>query len=426
MDVRSADYWSGAVATSGAWSPDPAAIPPPGMANLAASGVPVTPRSMMTLDVVQTAVRVLQNAIIKMGNARGYKIGLDAQNRPYPMWLAQQPSILTNTWGDRFQFDGMARTVASLAVFQEAFWYELSYDYLQYPSALDVLNPAIMNVTVTDGAKTYTYGLGKDKKVLDPERVIHIPGVTMPGGARGLSSIDYMNVSAGLALAALDYGSRWFAQGASPSYMLTTDAKLGQDAVRAIAQKFMVDHSGLVNSHLPLIVDSGMKPQKIQSTPDEAQYLGTLEYIRSVVGAYFGLPGHLLGGANDKGNVWGKTVQEQSFQLVDYTLSGYTTRINEGLSSLLPRGTWAALNEDVILRADAAGAAQETLADRTTGKRSVNDLRNRAGLPPVEYGDNVYAPLNSNTAMPVAAVEAEGIGGPDASTDDTLDEGTPS
>lgn len=390
---------------------DPAAIPPPGMYNQQRAGVPVTLHTALQIDTVFTALRVLTNSIIKMGNPRAFTWGYHTDNRPFRQWVQPQPQLLTSTFGGMFQFDGMTRTVASMALFGEAFWFILARDDMEYPTALEVLNPAILEIkrNHATGLREYWYGTGSSKTQLDVEDVVHIPFLSMPGAQRGLNSIEYAGVSFALALAAMEYGQRWFAQGASPSYLLSTEQKLGQEEVRRIAEKFLIEHSGLQAAHLPLVVDSGLKVDKIQSTPDEAQYIGTLEYARSCIAAYFGLPSHLVGGDSDKGNVWGKTVQEQGFQLVDFTLSGYVVRLDEAYSSLLPAGEFACLDDKAILRADAAGRAQEILAGRTAGSDTVNDIRLARKEPPVPGGDDPFMPLNSNTSMPVAQVMADDL-----------------
>ena len=373
------------------------------------AGVPVTAHTSLQVDSVFTALRVLSNAIIKMGNPRAYRIATDEQNRPYKAWLKTQPSILTDTWGPMWQFDGMARTVVSLALFGEAFWYTLTRDYLGFPSAIEVLNPVFVEIKKnhSTGDTEYWYGTGSSKVPLAPENLTHIPFMAMPGADRGLNSIEYAGVAYALALAAMEYGQRWFAQGASPSFLLSTEQKLGREEVERIAQKFMVEHSGLSASHLPLVVDSGVKVEKISSTPDEAQFIGTLEYARMCIAAWFGLPSHLVGGSADKGNVWGKTVQEQGFQLADFTLSGYTVRLSEAFSSLLPRGVFADFDESLILRANAVDLAAEITALRTTSVATVNDIRvNKLHWAPAPGGDDISAPLASNVAPGSAVKQA--------------------
>lgn len=391
---------------------DPSAIPPPGLATMQRAGVAVTPQTSLQVDVVHTALRVLSNALIRMRDLRAYRWDIDKDGNPFRRWMKTQPGILTNTFGSMFQYDGRKRTVISMGLFGEAFWLVLARDYLQFPTAIEVLHPAFLTVDIdkNTGKTVYTYGIGANRKELPASDVIHIPFMAVPGALRGLSSLEYAGIQYALALAAMEYGQRWFSQGASPSFVFTTESKLGQDEVRRIAEKLLVEHSGLQSSHLPLVVDSGLKPQKISSTPDEAQYLKTLEYSRNVIGAWFGLPPHLIGGLNEKGNVWGKTIEEQGYQLDDYTMSGYTIPLEEAHSSLLPRHQFAGWDEARTVRAPAADQARLTEADRTTGVRTINEVRvQRYGLPPIEGGDDLLTPLNSNTSPGVGEVFAEEI-----------------
>lgn len=393
---------------------DPAAIPPPGLFNQQRAGVPVTIHTSLQVDTVFTALRVISNSVIKMGNPQAYKWQYSNNNEPYRVFLPTQPTILSSTFGSMFQFDGQARSVISLALFGECFWYTLTRGDKGYPSAIEVLHPAFVTVDVdenenspTFGMPIYYFGTGQNKILLDRTKMTHIPFMALPGARRGLSTIEYGGVSFALALAAMEYGQRWFSQGASPSFLLSTEGKLGDTEIKRIAEKFLVEHSGLQSAHLPLVVDSGLKVQKISSTPDEAQYINTLDHSRRSIAAWFGLPPHLVGSA-DQGNVWGKTVQEQGIQLVDFTLSGYTTRLNEAYSSLLPKGTFAALDENQIARADSTMVAEEIMANRQAGVETQNEIRVRLlRRPPLPGGDDLLVPMNTNTAIPVAGVLAE-------------------
>jgi HK97 family phage portal protein len=386
------------------WS-DPSAIPPPGMFQMQRAGVPVTAHTSLQVDVVFTCLRVISNAIIKMGNPRAFTWAYDPQNRPYRKWVQPAPPILTNTWGQMWQFDGLARTVVSMGLFGEAFWLTLTRDRLQYPTALEVLHPAFVEVKqASDGTPEYFYGTGVTKKQLPTKDITHIPFVAMPGARRGLSSVEYAGIAYALALAAMEYGQRWFAQGASPSFILSADGKLGQDEVERIARKFLVEHSGLQSSHLPLVVDSNMKVEKVQSTPDEAQFIGTLEYARMCIAAWFGLPAHLAGASSDRPNIWGKTMQEMAFQLADFTLSGYIVRLEEAFSSLMPGGQCASFDESTILRANAADQAALIMALRQTQVDTPNDIRVEIlHKAPIEGGDVMNTPLASNVAPGTAS-----------------------
>src|ERR1017187_5563078 len=114
------------IQTSYGWT-DPSAIPPPGMGSgstLQRAGVTVTQHTMLQVDVVFTALRIIDNNFIKMGDPRAYTEDLSGDNIPFWRFLAEQPALLTDTWGGRmFQYTGRSRSLWSMALFGETFWY---------------------------------------------------------------------------------------------------------------------------------------------------------------------------------------------------------------------------------------------------------------------------------------------------------------
>jgi HK97 family phage portal protein len=381
---------------------DPTAIPPPGLASMQRAGVPVTVKTTLQVDTVYTALRVITNAIIRMGDPYCYTNGHTDDNKPYEVIEKVQPDVLSNCFVNKFQFEGISQSVVSMAIFGEAFWYVLTRDTLQYPKRIEVLNPALVDIkkNKNTGEQETWYGSGTGRTLLAQENVVHIPFLTLPGAARGLDAVTYGGMAFALALAAVEYGSRWFSQGASPSYILSTEQKLGTDEVKRIANQFLVDHAGLQAAHLPLVVDSGLKVNKVQSTPDEAQYLQTLQYARSQIAAWFGLPDHLVGGDADKGT-WGKSLEEVISQFLDFTISGYVSRLNAAFSSLLPKGKYAKFDETAIRRANALDQAALILALRQTQVATPDDIRvDQMGWSPLPNGEGsvMNTPLASNVA----------------------------
>lgn len=410
---------------------DPSAIPPHGYDHMGRAGVLVTPHAMLTVDVVYTALRIISNNIIKMGNLRAFTWGF-YNGYPYKQFAQRQPTILTNTFGgggmggrggSMMQCTGMDRTIWSMALFGEAFWYILTRDALMRPTAIEVLHPAFMEVKVDNGAVKYVYGSAGNRRELDSDNVIHIPMKSLPAARRALSPTDYAGVAGALALAAYEFGSSWFSQGASPSFLLTTDQKLGATEVQRIAEKFLIEHSGLSQAHLPLVLDSGIKATKALNTPDEAQYLETLEYARQVLGAWFGIPPSKMPNALQRQPAASPHArQEEIISFQQDTLSGYTVPLEEVHSALIPDAdTFACFDESQLSQPDAQFLAQEIQALRITQAASINDVRVRKlGWAPTKdaRADDPIMPLASNVAPSQTGSQAKqgnGQGGsPDA------------
>ena len=380
---------------------DPSAIPPPGLMAMQRAGVLVTEDTMLQVDVVFTAMRIITTAILMMGNPRAHTMELTKDNQPWRKYLGDQPKLLTDTWGGMFQYDGMRRSLMSMGLLGECFWYTLDYDKLAYPEALEVLHPAFMELKKEgSGPIEYWYGTAAEKKRLDPDRVTHIPYMAMPQAFRGLNPVKYAGVSGALAMAAYEFGSTWFSQGASPSFLLSTDKKLGTEEINRIAAKFMVEHSGLSKSHLPLVLDNGLNAEKVLSNPDEAQFLQTLEYARSVLSIWFGIPVTMMPNALERQAPPGThTSQEEITRFNTFTLSGYTIPIAEALSRMLPEAQKCVFISEALEKPDAQFQAQKIMALRNAGVASKNEIRTRElNLPPVDDpdADDLSAPLASN------------------------------
>lgn len=413
LEHRGVASMSGSFGTGWNWT-DPSAIPPPGMGRMQRAGVLVTEQTLMQVDVVFTALRIISNNIVKMGDLRAYREQLSDDAIPFREYLHHQPEILTDTFGggklggrggSMMQCTGRDRTIWSMALFGEAFWYVLSRDKraktFGLPQALEVLHPAFMEVKQDkQGGLIFVYGSGQDRVELDPDNVIHIPLKSLPGARRALAPAEYVGVAGALAMAAYEFGSAWFSQGASPSFLLTTEAKLGQEEVERIAQKFLIDHSGLGNAHLPLVLDNGLQAKPLMSSPDEAQYLTTLEYSRQVIGAWFGIPPSKMPNTLQKQPASPPhTRQEETISFLQDTLCGYMVPLEEAHSGLLLDGVKAGFEEHLLSKPDAQFLSQEIQALRITQAASINDVRVRKlGWAPVPGGDDVVAPLASNVA----------------------------
>lgn len=381
---------------------DPSAIPPPGLGQMQRAGVMVTAHTSLQVDVVFTAIRIISNNMVKMGAPQAYVERRSADNVPYHDLLARQPKVLANMWGGRMlPCTGMDRTVWSMALFGECFWYVLDRDRAGYPSALEVLHPAFMDVKEDRGGVAYLYGAGAERQFLDPDDVIWIPFKSLPTSTRALSPIEYAGVSVALAMAAYEFGSAWFAQGASPSFILSTDAKLGQEEVKRIAEKFVIGHGGLSNSHLPLVLDSGLKADKVMASPDEAQYLKTLEYARTVIASWFGVPLSWIGSGAQQPGVTSDR-QGETISFLQNTLSGYMIPIEQAVTTRVLRpGICAAFDDSALSRPDSAALAQMILALRNTQSATMNDARTRLlRWPPLKdpAADQASMPLASNVA----------------------------
>ena len=390
-------------------------VPPHGYDFLQRAGVNVTPKTIMSVGTVQRCIEVIQNAFFQMGPPRPYTEKYDNENYPYPVWIKRTddayPSLMKSPWGVSPFADmapvtynvGCGRTIASLALFGEAWWACTARDGRGNMRALEVLHPAFVEEEFNDNRtklKSVWYGSGSQRTELDPADLVYLPRLIMPGDAQSVSPTRSLAPMWAIAIAAVQYSQAWFAQGATSSYVLTTENKLDPDQIERIFEKLLLEHSGLNNAYTPLILDSGLKPTFTQSDPEKSQMNETMDSMIRQIAGYFGIPAHLVGATGDTGNVWGKGIQEQNFSLVDFTLSGYRAPYEEAFNSVLPTWTYCSINERKLLRANDMDTARAMLSRRTGAVTKPNEERRWLGLPPDngEQANDIEAPLTSAPA----------------------------
>lgn len=380
-------------------------VPPHGYDFLNRAGVNVTPKTVLSIGVVQRCLEVIQNATFVMGSPRPYTRAFHkASGMRYREWIPDgtrsYPAVLDAPWGTTPFADkapvpynvGAGRTTTSMGLFGEAWWLTISRDTTTgRPSALEVLHPSFVTMEVTPNAaklKTIWYGMGSKRVELTPADLIHIPRLILPGDRSGVNPIKSESPMFAIAIAAVQYSQMWFAQGATPSYVLSTPQRLGDEEIDRIFEKLLLEHSGLNKAHTPLILDSGVEPKTTQIDPTKSQMNETLQYIRSEQAGYFGIPLHLVGATGDSGNVWGKGIQEENIGLEDFTLSGYRVPMEEAFSSILPKGIRAAVNQKALRKS----------ADLTRSKLVLSNRQGAVTMPNEERMDQTFLPLTTESA----------------------------
>ena len=434
-----------AVTASGTWSgwndslSLTGVVPPHGYDFLNLAGVNVTPKTVLSIGVVQRCLEVIQNALFVMGSPRPYTPAFDkASGMRYKNWIADgartYPAILDHPWG-RLPFAdnapvpynvGIGRTVVSMGLFGEAWWLIVDRDTTTgCAAAVEPLHPAFLTMRTTEKAAKLdkiVYGMGAKQVELTPADLVHIPRVILPGDRGAVNPVHSESPMFAIAIAAVQYSQMWFAQGGEASYILSTEDKLGQDAIDRIFEHILLEHSGMQKAYTPLILDSGVKPFPVQADPEKSQMNQTLQYVRSEIAGYFGIPLHLVGATGDSGMVWGKGIQEENFSLLDFTLSGYRVPIEEAFSSIIPGEVRAALNQRALLRANSMDQSKLTLSNRTGAVTTPDEERILQDLLPVGgAGAKINTPMNSNVPAPAtgastgatSAGESGGTGGGD-------------
>ena len=232
--------------------------------------------------------------------------------------------------------------------------------------------------------------------ILAPSDVLHVPGLGFDGLV-GYSPIAMAKNAIGLAIAAEEYGSKFYANGAAPSGVLEHPGTL-KDPAR-VRDSWNSTFGGSSNSHKVAVLEEGMKYTPISISPNEAQFLETRKFQINEIARIFRVPPHMVGDL-EKSSF--SNIEQQSLEFVKYTLDPWVIRWEQALYRTLlseeeKKSYFFKFNVEGLLRGDYQSRMQGYATARQNGWMSANDIRELEDLDriPAELGGDLYL-INGN------------------------------
>ena len=244
---------------------------------------------------------------------------------------------------------------------------------------------------------------------LIPDEVMHIPGLGFDGLV-GYSPIAMAKNAIGLAIAAEEYGSKFYANGAAPSGVLEHPGTL--KAPSKVRDSWTQTFGGSANSHKVAVLEEGMKYTPISISPNEAQFLETRKFQIDEIARIFRVPPHMVGDL-EKSSF--SNIEQQSLEFVKYTLDPWVSRWEQNMArSLLTaeekQNYFIKFNVDGLLRGDYQSRMNGYATARQNGWMSANDIRELENLDriPAELGGDLYLINGNMTKLEDAGIFATG------------------
>lgn len=365
-------------------------------AALSSSGTSVSADSILRIATVYGCVRVLADAVSSTPLYVYEYDGNIKKRTTDPAMAARLDSLFLDLNGDPMPiWNGIYRWMMALAIRGNAFSAVVERDG-QYPTGIVVLHPDdVMPKPIRDGSQVKGWSWLLSQNPFPTEDLVHIPLMVSGAGPLGLGPLEARDTF-GLALAAQQFGSSFFLQGATASGVIETPGAMTSDDAKTIAASWSQSHAGLAKAHLPAVLTGGATFKPISVTPEQAQFLETRAFQRTDIMALFGVPPHLLADT-EKTTSWGTGIEQQSISFIRYTLRPYLKRIEQTLSAMLPDPYFVRFDLSDLLQADTTTRFAVYQAARNAGILTLNEIRQKEDLGPLaEFGDDALLPLNSS------------------------------
>lgn len=365
------------------------------------SGTYVTQDNVWKLAAITGAVNLIASSIATLPmEAWVRRDGQKLLMRPKPDWV-NRPDV---SFIDRTPF--ISQIITSLMLDGNAF-IRVFRDNEGLPISLMVMNPTEIEVKRNaQGRMVFTWS--KNGETFTQDQMLHIvESLIQPGQVRGISRVAMLKDSLGLGMALEAYAQRWFGQGASGNYAITTPGALTPEQAKAMADSVDNRHGGWRKSSKTMVLHSGADIKDIGIDPEKSQSIESRRMFVEDVARIYNIPTHKL---QLPGTSTYSSIEQTQLEFVSDTLRPYASLIENALSTLLqvyPNGQGAFLefNMAALLRGDINSRASAASVAIQGGWLTVNDVRQGEGLSKIAGGDTLRVPL-ANVPIDAADLSA--------------------
>lgn len=334
------------------------------------AGAPVSESTVIGLPAAGAALDRIANGV---ASAPMEAMRAGVKLTPTPSLLAQ-PNMLQTPFEFKYEL------VSSLVVHGNAYLLLGDFDPLNYPRQMTLAHPSDMSVRLSREGLSYSIH-GNE---LDPSTVKHIKGKSMPGCVMGMGVVDQYRQSLSHSLSLSEFSQRHFSEAAVPPLALVAPDGIDEDGWTDLQQMQDEWVSKHARSRRPALLPAGIEIKQLGFTPEQSQFLESRKFSLAETALMFTMPHYMLGAESGSSMTYSNTAQA-SLDFVKYTLRPWLKRIEQALSSLLPRGTEVSFNMDSELRADAMTRMQVyevALRNNIYTLDEVRAMESLAPLPP--------------------------------------------
>lgn len=269
------------------------------------------------------------------------------------------------------------------------------------------LDPAGVSVKLTGWVKTYTYTDSGGKKTYAASEIIDIPFMLKSNRIDHRGPIQTGKDAIGLAIAATQFGSKFFLNGGVPPFAVTGNFQTSkamsragedlQDAVRKAAKE----------QRQALVMPSGLEIKPIGVDAEKSQLVELKRFCIEEIARIYSLPPVFL---QDLTHGTFSNTEQQDLQFVKHTLKRWVEQVEQELNlKLFGRSnnrTFVEFNVDGLLRGDFATRMSGYATGIQNAMMTPNEVRRKENLPDAEGGDTLLVqgatvPIQNQLALPL-------------------------
>ena len=348
---------------------------------MTSAGQNVNPQSALGVPAVYSCVSLLSRTIANLGCGI-YRVenGVKTLDEKHPLHY-----MLNVTPDGEMSAHEFWETLTADMLLHGKGYAHIIRDESARPIALRLLNPAKIDVRSVDGSRLFVVE-GYSEPIFNEDmfclRWIY-----------STSPIETQKTTIGLALAAQQFASAFFAGKGNMLGILSFDQPLKKEQLEQIRESWNRDGGELGTKMLPF----GGKYNRISVDPQAAQTLESRRHADEAICTAFGVPPALV--QIQTGTTYSNT-EQQNLHFAQHTVAPLAKRIEAEVQFKLISATQ---REDLqpqvdlheLYRGDLQTRAEYFRQMLEGGAMSINEVRSRENMQPVNGGDTLRVQVNT-------------------------------
>ena len=357
------------------------------------SGMRVSPDSALRLAAVYACVRILAETMASLPLVVYQRRADGGKDKVTDHWLYRLMAKRPNRFQNPFEWREMLQ--GHLALRGNAYNQIITNPRGEIIELMPIHPDRVKIELLPSGEYRYRVTDRAGTEVMLPRgEVWHLRGLSSDG-LMGMSPIELARENLGMALAAQDYGARFFANDAKPTggWIEFPGTFKDNEAKKVFRESYQQAQSG-ANRGKVLVLENGMKFHEVGVTNKDAQFLELRKFQITDIARLFRVPPHMIA---DLERATFSNIEQQSLEFVMHTMTPWAERWEASIESeLLLEGDDIEIEFDFanLMRGDAASRSSYYQSGIQNGWLTRNEARIAENLNPIDGLDQPLRPLN--------------------------------
>lgn len=360
-----------------------------------ASGVNVTPETLLKLGAVWRAVTLISSSVGKMP-CHLYRGDESTRERAREdsrfnlLKLEPSPGISAMDFFQTLTAHVIHRGNAYAYIYRDKKTFR--------PLELWIVPPHCVKPVRRDGVISYLVKIDDAEPMAIPYfDMIHIRGLGYDGLV-GYSVVEYMATDGGLAQAMRDYSSEFFSNGAIVDLVVTPTVPLTDDQYNLLRTSWGQGFSGKGKRHKAAVAPAPLNVQPVTINARDSQLIESRAQSIRDIANWYGVPPHKLGDTSKSGY---NSLESENMSFLSDCLDTWLVKFEQEFTIKLlteeekrSGSFFFEFNRGAFLRSDMN--SRYTALNKAVGApfMTPNEARRIENLNPVAGGDQLLKPLN--------------------------------